>query len=345
MDYIINNNSISINENIIEIDGIIFIDFVAQGGNAIVFRAYGELLDRYLAVKIWVTNPADGRDKYLQALREAKKIASLNHKSIVDIYGAHSHQESTISLEMEFVEGVVLRDYLESNKTDILKLNEIWHQLYDAISYSYHQGIYHGDLHYGNILLIDDHNIKVIDFGTSLFSNLDTKTESRESRLLLRLFNRMFGSEYSGLIDGKEFISDKPEIVLNITRTIVLFFEHITTLVHYLERNNMSLGEVVSGQLSACVAGCPFINLASLISSMRERGIAEHYINVFLNGCLSKLKLVLSHDPESGVKGFFYDARSINDLAVEVNLLLEEVKCLHETIYQEDRCNYLSKVK
>ena len=344
MNYSINRNTVTINGLDVTIENIIFTNYLGEGANSVVFRGYDELLDRHLAIKIYFTKAEDDRDKYKQALREAQKIASLKHRNIVDIFRANSHHNTIISIEMELVEGRTLRAYLESSDTEIDLSHKIWHQLYEALSYSYQQGIYHGDLHDRNILIVDDINIKVIDFGTSLFARNERASEQRDSRLLLRLFNKMFGKEYSILIDNHDSIDDKPEIILNITKTILLIFDRIKALEYYYSVNSFHLAEQAAGNISVCIAGCPFINISNVISNMLRRGIDEHYINVFLNGCINTLKLVLSNTPHKGIKGFHYDKTTIGDLTINVNNLLIEARELHKLLYQEDRINYLSNV-
>ena len=342
MKYSINQNTATINGCDIAIDNIVFIDYLGKGANSIVFRGYDELLDRYLAIKIWIYKSNDGRDKYKQALMEAQKIASLRHPNIVNIFRANSHHKTTISLEMEFIEGKALRDYLESEYTNIDLLKKIWNQLFDAMSYSYCQGIYHGDLHDRNILLVGDSDIRIIDFGTSLFALNDIDLKKRDTRLLLRLFKKMFGEEYSLLIDNQELIFDKPEVVLNITKTILNIFYFITTLGYYSAENKQLLAESYAGNISACIASCPFINISNIILSIRNKKIDEHYINVFLNGCINLLELELSNKRK--VDGYICDETSIDNLVVKVNELLVEARCLHELIYREDSRNYITNV-
>lgn len=348
MKYLINGNKATINRDGIlvdvSIDNIRFTEYLGEGANSIVFIGFDELLERQLAIKIWVSKPSDTRNKYLQALKEAKKIASLKHTNIVDIYGANSHHQNTISLEMELVNGITLREYLKSNQTEIHSLREMWNQLFDAMSYCYKQGIYHGDLHDRNILIIGDSDIKIIDFGTSLFALDENKSKLRESKLLLDLFNKIFGIEYSSLLQNKNLIFGKPEIALHITKSVLLIFEHIDKLKSYADNNSEHWAKSEANGISASIAECPFLDISIIVTKIRERGIAEQYINIILNQCITMLKLALTNNPYEGIAGAFHDKRPINDLIEAVDALLEKVRCLHDSMYQADRINYLVNI-
>ncbi|MEQ1557776.1 MAG: protein kinase [Methyloglobulus sp.] len=346
MNYSINGNVVTIDRDAIlieiSIDNIKFIDYLGEGANSIVFRGFDELLERDIAIKIWISKLSDTRDKYIQALREAKKIASLKHHNIVDVYHANSHHQSTISLEMELIKGTTLREYLKSNKISMRFLNKIWHQIFDAMSYSYQKGIYHGDLHDRNILIIGDSDIKILDFGTSLFSSRISNSENRDSKLLLKLFEKIFGKDHSLLIKNKSLLIGKPEMVLNATKSVLFAFERIALLKNYFDNNSEHLASSAALDISGCISECPFLDVSVIISIIREQMVSDHYVNVFLNGCINMLKLVKSHNPHDGVVGYFCDESSIDSLVEAVNILLIEVMCLHNKMYEKDKANYLS---
>lgn len=349
MKYSINGNTATINRNGIlvevSIDNIRFTDYLGEGANSIVFTGFDELLERQLAIKIWVSKPSDNRNKYLQALKEIKKIASLKHTNIVDIYGANSHHQSTISLEMELVKGITLREYIKSNQTDIKSLRKIWYQLFDAMSYCYKQGIYHGDLHDRNILIIEGSDIKIIDFGTSLFASDENKSKLRESEFLLNLFKTMFGIKYCSLFQNKKLLLGKPKIALHVTKSVLLVFEYIDKLKNYADNNSEHLARSAAGDISASIAECPFLDISSIISNIRERRITEQYINIVLNQCITMLKLELSHDSYGRmIAGVFHDERPIDDLVEAVNTLITEARYFHDSMYQEDRIKYITNM-
>lgn len=345
MIYSINGNSVEVNGEVISIENIVFTSLIGKGANSVVFKGYDELLDRYLAIKIWVTQKEDGRDKYKQAIKESQQLASLRHDNIVNIYRANSHHGTTISLEMEFLNGTTLGEYLESTGPSIEFRCKTWKSLHSALSYSYSLGLFHGDLHERNILVLENNNIKLIDYGTSIFAKSDCPTDARDAKLLLKLFNKMFGDPYYSLIDDKAFLSERPEIALISTSTIVFLIQRITHLVQYVLRGARPLAEGEAGHISASIADCPFVAIRRVVEYMQNNDIDEHYINVFLNGCINKLRLLLSNDDVIGIKGFHYDETPIANLVITVEELLNEARLLHRLMYDEDRANYLSATK
>jgi serine/threonine protein kinase len=345
MNYSINGNSVEVNGDVISIDNIVFTSLIGKGANSVVFKGYDELLDRYLAIKIWVTKKEDNRDKYKQALKESQQLAALKHDNIVNIYRANSHHGKTISLEMEFLNGTTLGDYLESAAPSIEFRCKTWKSLYGALSYSYSLGLFHGDLHEGNILVLENNNIKLIDYGTSLYAKVDSPTDARDAKLLLKLFKKIFGDKYYSLIDDKDILSEKPEIALNSTNTIVFLIERTPLLLHYIQRDAIHLAESEAGHISASIVDGPFVAIKQIVGYMHSNNICEHYINVFLNGCINKLRLFLSSNDTRGMKGFHYDQTPIASLVKTVEELLNEAKVLHQLMHDEDRANYLSKIR
>jgi len=344
MKYSINNKSVEIDGNTIKFDNIVITSFLGEGANSIVFKGYDDLLERYLAIKVWVKKNSDNRDKYKQALKEAQQLAALRHENIVNIYRANSHNNETISLEMEFIEGVTLNEFMASNAWDVDFMHKIWMRLNNALSYSYLNGIYHGDLHDRNILIAANEDMKIIDFGTSLFAKPGTTTAVRDGKMLLKLFKKLFQADHVSLLAEEAYLSERPEILLNATKSIVFIFERMPTLLHYIEREAVHLAESEAGNMAASIAACPYVSIQDVVSLMKAKEISEHYINVFLNSCINMIRLTLMSDTQDRVKGFHYDETPIDKLIGNVSELLRESKLLHDCVYADNRKQYLKEL-
>src|SRR6476660_10039510 len=88
------------------------IEAIGHGGMATVYKAYQESLDRYVAVKVLMSN----RDPQFAARfkREARAIAALQHHNILPIYGS-GEQTGLLYFVLQYVEkGVTLHDLLGS---------------------------------------------------------------------------------------------------------------------------------------------------------------------------------------------------------------------------------------
>lgn len=72
-----------------------------------VFESYDQFLKRRDVVKIWIPVGQDDQDRQKQALAEARKVAQLNHKNIVQIYTCDQFDDGLIYAIMEFIDGTM----------------------------------------------------------------------------------------------------------------------------------------------------------------------------------------------------------------------------------------------
>ncbi|MEM9173168.1 MAG: protein kinase [Pseudomonadota bacterium] len=146
----------------------------APGGSmGIVYKA----IDRRLAevvggepiVAIKVISPTyDDRDGALRALsREAARCRLLKHPNIVSFLDFDRDNQHSY-LVMEWLEGRSLSDVLSDRPGEALPLSQslkIIQHIGDALAYAHAAGITHADVKPGNVMLLDDGGIKLLDFG------------------------------------------------------------------------------------------------------------------------------------------------------------------------------------
>ena len=203
-----------IDGNKLDLDGVEFLELLPEGANGVVLKALQRDLNRKVAVKVWLAREGDRRDKLKQAVAEARKMATLDHPNIVRIYSSHVLKQKYFVVVMEFLRGTTLREILRQRVSSSQRIL-IWRKISDTIKFTHKDHVYHGDLHPGNIMVSDD-DIKLIDFGTSVFSVRRRQAAERESRMLGALVRTMFSeSEMIGIVDVN-WPSLKPEIALEV---------------------------------------------------------------------------------------------------------------------------------
>ncbi|MHC4534105.1 MAG: DUF2157 domain-containing protein [Planctomycetota bacterium] len=146
---------------------------LGQGAAGEVFQAIDTILDRSVAVKFlnkeYVTENTNE-----ERWREARLIGQLNHPNIAQIYHI-GEQDGLRFIVMEWVEGLPLTDAWRE-KTVQQRLG-IYLQVLDAIAAAHRRGIVHRDIKPSNILVNSGLQVKVLDFGiavdTQLLENLD----------------------------------------------------------------------------------------------------------------------------------------------------------------------------
>ncbi len=96
-------------------------------------------------------------------LREAAVVVQLSHPNVVELYDVGRDDEGVLYLVMELVVGTTLRGFVNrAGTTAVLRACD---EILDALSAAHAQGIVHGDLKPGNVLLDEDDRVKVTDFG------------------------------------------------------------------------------------------------------------------------------------------------------------------------------------
>jgi serine/threonine-protein kinase len=140
------------------------VEQLGQGGMATVLKAYHAALDRYVAIK--VLHPAFLEDSSFQARfqREAKLVARLDHPNIVPIYDFAEH-ESRPYLVMKFIEGKTLKARLAEGPVERDQVLRVVQAVGAGLGYAHGRGILHRDVKPSNVLLADDGQIYLADFG------------------------------------------------------------------------------------------------------------------------------------------------------------------------------------
>jgi tetratricopeptide (TPR) repeat protein/predicted Ser/Thr protein kinase len=137
---------------------------VGKGGSGTVYKAYDTTLHRIVAVKTIQSAIAEPAELVRRLVREAQTLAGLSHKNIVAVYDA-GEIEGTPFLCMEFVEGQPLGGLLRRPGVSPRSLLPLFRKLAHALAYAHAQGIVHCDLKPGNILVDQDGEPRIIDFG------------------------------------------------------------------------------------------------------------------------------------------------------------------------------------
>ena len=140
-------------------------DVIGSGGMGSVYRAWDEMLERDVALKVVST---DGEARSAERfLREARLAAKLDHNNIVRVYRS-GQGDGYLYLAMELIEGRSLRSLLKENGGGVVSIDEslsIAHQFLEAMRAAHENDIVHRDIKPENILLKAEGTVKILDFG------------------------------------------------------------------------------------------------------------------------------------------------------------------------------------
>ncbi len=153
-------------------------EIIGVGGMAVVYKAYDNIDDRIVAVKILKDEYISNEEFRRRFKNESKYIAVLSHPNIVKVYDV-SFGDRLQYIVMEYIEGITLKEYIQQQgvihpREAVLFVTQILR----ALQHAHDKGIVHRDVKPQNIMLLQNGSIKVTDFGIASFSRSDTRTMS-----------------------------------------------------------------------------------------------------------------------------------------------------------------------
>lgn len=146
---------------------------LGRGAMGTVYKGEDPAIDRLVALKTIRLDMLATEDEVQELkerlIKEAQAAGKLSHPNIVTIYDVG--QESNMQyIAMEYLKGNTL-DTLIKKKTELNYriVAKIMASVCDALSYAHQKGVVHRDIKPGNIMILDDFQVKVMDFGIARF--------------------------------------------------------------------------------------------------------------------------------------------------------------------------------
>jgi Protein kinase domain len=139
------------------------------GATSRVDKARDTVLGRTVALKTLV-HAFGAPTEQKQFLREAQIVSQLSHPSIINLYDVGIEEGNVAYLVMEFVSGRTLQQVLSESPIPLPRACAWAADLAGALSRAHRAGIIHGDVKPANILVTEDGNVKLGDFGIARFA-------------------------------------------------------------------------------------------------------------------------------------------------------------------------------
>ena len=154
---------------------------IGEGGMANVYLAFDNILKRQVAIKVLRGDLATDEKFVRRFQREALSASSLSHHNIVQIYGV-GEDDGDYYIVMEYVPGKNLKQLLKKReRLTVHEVVDIMLQITSAMGAAHDNLIIHRDLKPQNILIKDDGEIKITDFGIAMALNATQLTQTNSA--------------------------------------------------------------------------------------------------------------------------------------------------------------------
>jgi eukaryotic-like serine/threonine-protein kinase len=141
------------------------IELIGRGGMSSVWKAQDRLLDRMVAIKVLHEQLTQDEEYVERFRREARSVAQLSHPNIVTVID-RGEDEGRQYIVFEYVEGENLKQMIErSGPLPVRDALLLALQMARALGFAHDRGLIHRDVKPQNVLLNEDRQAKMTDFG------------------------------------------------------------------------------------------------------------------------------------------------------------------------------------
>ncbi len=148
---------------------------LGRGGMGVVFKAWEESLQRFVAIKMLGDQLVQDETLVERFLREARAVADLNHPNLVQVFAVDTH-EGRPYFVMEYVEGESFSELIRtSRQIDRDRALTLVKEAATGLVAAHRKGVIHRDIKPANIMLTKHGGVKVVDFGVARVDDPNVK--------------------------------------------------------------------------------------------------------------------------------------------------------------------------
>jgi formylglycine-generating enzyme required for sulfatase activity/tRNA A-37 threonylcarbamoyl transferase component Bud32 len=138
---------------------------LGTGGMAVVHRVQDQLLDRRVAMKVLAPRLATDPTTRARFLREARLLATLRHPGIVPVHDLGELPDGRPFFTMDEVRGRSLGEALGEGSASLTERIGVLSRICACVAYAHTMGVLHRDLKPGNVMLGEEGEVRVVDWG------------------------------------------------------------------------------------------------------------------------------------------------------------------------------------
>jgi hypothetical protein len=137
---------------------------IGRGGMGTVYKGHDPILDRQVALKVISSDADVSEELKARFYREAQACAKLSHPNIVVVHDL-GEDAGQLFIVMELLEGQELRFLIEQKTLSLDEKLSLMIQVCDGLHFAHQKGIIHRDIKPGNIFVLRNGQVKILDFG------------------------------------------------------------------------------------------------------------------------------------------------------------------------------------
>lgn len=143
---------------------------VGRGGQGMVYRALDKWSQREVAVKVLGSKAAREPQMVERLMREQQAMSALKGTSAVELFDVCRGNDGELCLVMELLRGTDLDEHLftleaRGERMPLRRVAAVFDPIVDTLETAHAAGILHRDLKPANIFLLEDGNVRLLDFG------------------------------------------------------------------------------------------------------------------------------------------------------------------------------------
>ncbi|HVS66849.1 MAG TPA: protein kinase [Thermoanaerobaculia bacterium] len=145
---------------------------IGEGGFGVVYEGRDPFIKRPVAIKTCTSDNEETRRRFL---REAEISGRIEHPNITIVYD-FGYEEGTPYLVQEFLSGEDLDDKIERReRIPLLTKLDYLLQAAKGLGFAHEQDILHRDVKPGNVRVLEDDRVKIMDFGIAKLASVETQ--------------------------------------------------------------------------------------------------------------------------------------------------------------------------
>jgi serine/threonine protein kinase len=154
------------------------IEKLGEGGMGVVYKAEDSKLKRQVALKFLppeLTRDTEAKERFVH---EARAASALQHTNICTIHAIDETEDGQLFICMDYYKGETLKKKIDQRPLKLDDAIKIAIQIAQGLAKAHEAGIVHRDIKPANIIITEDGEVKIMDFGLVKFEEITTMTKT-----------------------------------------------------------------------------------------------------------------------------------------------------------------------